>query len=159
MIRRYLAYRPSEVGRVFRLLDMVTDGCPGHGPIHLQASSAANMDSHMLSCARPGLPALGNLAGPIQHCRSAVLSAWQDKVAADLCARSGFRGGPLLDVPGTLQLLASGHVRERDESLLKSVLVGGVWKRLGDSPCHAGSVVVLMVMVTFSGNVLFSSSC
>ena len=37
MLRRYLAYRPAEVGRVYRLLDMVTEGCSGHGPIHLLA--------------------------------------------------------------------------------------------------------------------------
>ena len=82
---------------------------------------------------------MSNLAGPTQHFRSAVLSAWQDKVAADLCARSGLRGGPLLDVPGTLQLLNSRHVRERDKALLRSVLVGGVWNgfllaRVGEQP-------------------------
>ena len=44
----------------------------------------------------------------------------------ELCARSGFRGGPLLDVPGTLQFLHSGQVRERDKALLRSVLLGGV---------------------------------
>ena len=76
---------------------------------------------------RPGLLALSNLAGPIQHFRSAVLGAWQERVAADLCSRRGFRGGPLLDVSGTLQLLNSGHVRERDKAVLRSVFVGGVW--------------------------------
>ena len=48
--------------------------------------------------------------------RSAVFDAWRSKVAADLCARKGFRGGPLLDIPGSHQLLDSSHVRE-----------GGVW--------------------------------
>ena len=38
-----------------------------------------------------------------------------------------FRGGLLLDVHGSLQLLNSSHVRERDEALLRSVMVGGVW--------------------------------
>ena len=42
----------------------------------------------------------------------------------DLCARKGFRGGPFLDVSGTLQLLNSDHVRERDKALLRGVLVG-----------------------------------
>ena len=41
--------------------------------------------------------------------------------------RQGFRGGPLLDVHGSLQLLNSSHVRERDKGLLRSVMVGGVW--------------------------------
>ena len=34
---------------------------------------------------------------------------------------------PFLDVSGTLQLLNSDHVRERDKALLRSVMVGGVW--------------------------------
>ena len=33
----------------------------------------------------------------------------------------------MLDVHGSLQLLTSSHVRERDTSLLRSVMVGGVW--------------------------------
>ena len=41
--------------------------------------------------------------------------------------RKGFRGGPLLDVHGSLQLLDSSHARERDEALLRSIMVGGVW--------------------------------
>ena len=67
------------------------------------------------------------MAGPIQHFRAAVLGAWRDKVAADLCRRKGFRGGPLLDVHGSLQLLSSSHVRERDKALLRAIMVGGVW--------------------------------
>ena len=39
LLRRYLALWPAEVGRVYRLLEMVGDGCPGHGPIHLLSSS------------------------------------------------------------------------------------------------------------------------
>ena len=50
-----------------------------------------------------------------------------DNFSADLCARKGFRGGPSLDIDGTLQLLNSDHVRERDKELLRSILVGGVW--------------------------------
>ena len=73
------------------------------------------------------MPLLSNLAGPIQHFRSAILDAWRNKVAVDLCGRKGFRGGPLLDIHGSLQLLNSSHVRERDKGLLRSVMVGGVW--------------------------------
>ena len=68
---------------------------------------------------RPGLPVLDMVAGPIQHFRSAILDAWRNKVAADLCCRQVFRGGPFLDVSGTLQLLNSDHVRERDKALLQ----------------------------------------
>ena len=131
LLRRYLALWPAEVGRVYRLLDMVSDGCPGHGPIHLLYCSAADIgfhwDSSALAWTRPGLPMLDNLAGPIQHFRSAILDAWRNKVALDLCKRQGFRGGPLLDVHGSLQLLNSSHVRERDKALLRTFLVGGVW--------------------------------
>ena len=56
------------------------------------------------------------------HLCSATLDDW-----ASLCAREGFRGGPLLDAAGTLQLFNSSHVRERDNALLRGVLVGGVW--------------------------------
>ena len=66
------------------------------------------------------------------------------------CGREGCRGGPLLDVHGSLQLLNSSHVRERDEPLLRSIMVGCVWNGF-----HAGSVVPQMVMVIFFGNVPF----
>ena len=35
LLRRYLALWPSQVGRAYRLLEMVGEGCPGHGPILL----------------------------------------------------------------------------------------------------------------------------
>ena len=102
LLRRYLALWPAEVGRVYRLLDMVGDGCPGHGPIHLLSASAAEIgfrwDPHVLAWVRPGLPLLGNLAGPIQHFKAALLDAWRIKVTADLCDRKSFRGGPLFDI-------------------------------------------------------------
>ena len=49
------------------------------------------------------------MAGPIQHFRSAILDAWRNKVAADLCGRKGFRGGPSLDIRGSQQLLNSSR--------------------------------------------------
>ena len=74
------------------------------------------------------LPLLSNLSGPVQHIKAAILDVWRNKVAADLCGRAGFRGGgPLLEVHGSLQLLDSSHVRERDKALLRSVMVSGVW--------------------------------
>ena len=39
----YLALWPAEVGRVYRLLEMVSEGCPGHGPLHLLFASAAEI--------------------------------------------------------------------------------------------------------------------
>ena len=41
-MRRYLAYRPDEVLRVYRLLDLVAAGRPGHGPVHLLLKSACS---------------------------------------------------------------------------------------------------------------------
>ena len=35
LLRWYLALWPAEVGKVYRILEMVGEGCPGHGPIHL----------------------------------------------------------------------------------------------------------------------------
>ena len=66
-----------------------------------------------------GLPPLSNLAGPVQHFKGAILEAWRDKVSSDLCCRKGFRGGPLLDIHGSLQLLTTSHVRERDKAPLR----------------------------------------
>ena len=167
LLRRYLALWPAEVGSVHRLWEMVGKGCPGHGPIHLLSAGAAEIgfqwDPLAPAWSRPGLPLLSNLAGPLQHFKAAILDAWRDKVAADLCGRKGFRGGPLLDVHGSLQLLNSSHVRERDKALLRSIMLGGGGEvgtvfflvkfvvRL--SP--VSFVVRLMGMVICSGNVPF----
>ena len=121
LLRRYLALWLAEVGRVYRLLAMVSEGCPEIG---------FQWDPDALAWFRPGLPLLSKLAGPIQHFKSALLDAWRNKVAADLCGRKGFRGRPLLDIHGSLQLLNSSHVRERDKALLRNVMVGGVWNGL-----------------------------
>ena len=71
MLRRYLALWPSEVGRVYRLLEMATEGCPGHGPVHLLVASACAVgfqwDLLRVGWSRPGLLVLGNLACPVQH--------------------------------------------------------------------------------------------
>ena len=130
LLRRYLALWPSQVGRAYRLLEMVGEGCPGHGPIHLLSASAAEIafrwDPLALAWSRPGLPLLSNLAGLVQHFKAAIFDAWRNKVSADLCGREGFRSGPLLDIHGSLQLLNFSHVRDRDKGLLRSILVG-VW--------------------------------
>ena len=116
---------------VYRLLDSVAEGCAGHGPAHLLVESAPEIgfqwDSRQLGWERLGLPVLSNVACPIQHFWAAVLEGWRVKVSADLCARKGFRGGPWLDLCGTLQLFHSDHVREKDKALLRGILVGGVW--------------------------------
>ena len=65
--------------------------------------------------------------GPFQHFKSAVFDACRDLNSASLCKRKGFRGGPLLDFRGSMQLLFSSHVRDRDKALLREILSGGVW--------------------------------
>ena len=103
LFRRYLALWPSQVGRAYRLLEMVSEGCPAHCPIHLLSASAAEIgfrwDPLALAWSRPGLPLLSNLAGPIQHFKAAILHAWRNTVAADLCDREGFREGALVGCP------------------------------------------------------------
>ena len=68
LLRRYLAYRPLEVPRIYSLLGLVAGGCPGHGPIHLLVESAGiigfSRDPVSLGWNRPGLPVLQHLAGP-----------------------------------------------------------------------------------------------
>ena len=96
LFRRYLALWHSQVGRAYRHFEMVGEGCLGHGPIHLPSTSAAEIGFRWnpvaLAWVRPGLPMLSNLAGPIQHFKAAVLDAWRNKAAADLCGRGRFSG-------------------------------------------------------------------
>ena len=79
LLRRYLALWPAEVGRVYRLLEMVGEGFPVHGPVHLLSASAAEIgfqwDPDVLAWSRPGLPLFSNLAGPLQHFKAAILDA------------------------------------------------------------------------------------
>ena len=155
LLRRYLSFWPTEVGRVYRLLEMVGEGCPGHGFSVAEIGFRWNRDD--LAWSRPGLLLLSNLAGPVQHFRAAILDAWRNRVAADLCGREGFRGRPLLDVHGSLILVM--FEKEIRLCFVTSWLVvsGTVFslKRLGGILLFAGSVVLLMVMGTSFGNVPF----
>ena len=83
MLRRYLAYRPVKVSRVYRLLEHGADGCLGHGPAHLLVESAAEIgfffwSPEMVRWAREGLPVFSNLAGPVQHFQAAILECWRN---------------------------------------------------------------------------------
>ena len=73
LMRRYSAYRPEEVSRVYRLLAAAAEGCSGHGPAHLLVESAGEIGfswcSDGLAWSRPGFPLLSLVAGPIQHFR------------------------------------------------------------------------------------------
>ena len=149
-LHRYLSLCTTEVAGVYRLLEMVSEGCLGHCPVHLLSASAAEVGFRWgplaFAWSRPDLPLHCDLAGPVQHFRAAVLDAWRDKVTADLCGRTGFRGGPLLDFHGSMQLLDSYHVR---------VVSGMVFslRGLGGILLPVDSVVLLMVICF--GNVPF----
>ena len=43
MMCRYLAYCPEEEPRIFRMLDLISRGAQGHGPVHLLLISAAEI--------------------------------------------------------------------------------------------------------------------
>ena len=66
----------------------------------------------------------------------------------------------MLDIHGSLQLLTSSHVRDRDKGLLRSIMVGGVWNgyllgKVRGSLFHGGFVVRLMAMDTSFGECPF----
>ena len=164
LLRRYLAPWPAEGRRVYRLLDTVGEGCPGHGPIHLLSASAAvvgfRWDPDALAWSRPGLPLLSNLAGPVQQ-KAAVLDAWRNKVAADLCGREGVFGAGLcwmfMAPCSSLTLLMF-------EKEMRLCFVAS-WLGVSGMVCfldgieaslfHVGFVGLLIMMVICSGNVPF----
>ena len=80
---------------------------------------------------------------PVQHFRSAFLDAWRFSVFSRLSERKGFLGGEFADFQGSLQLLTSSHLRERDKMLLRAILCGCVWNgfllgkaKKEDVPCR-----------------------
>ena len=127
-LRRYLAYRPDEVDRVYRLLDYASTSSSGHGTVHLLLDSALEIglswDSTQAGWVRSGLSPLRMMTGPIQHFRRTVWQAWQGKAAIDLCKRKGFRGQFCVDVRGSHQLPNSSHLRERDKMFLRATHLG-----------------------------------
>ena len=55
------------------------------------------------------------MTGPVQHFRSATLEAWRFQVFAKLSVRKGFGCVEFADYQGSLQLLTSSHLREREK--------------------------------------------
>ena len=100
------------------MLDLVARGAGGHGLVHLLLASAAEIgfawDGGEQGWLRVALPPLRMLAGPILHFRSAMLQAWQITVTTQPAQRKGFRRVQFADVKGSLQLLISPHLRERE---------------------------------------------
>ena len=91
MLRRYLACRPGEVPGVYRMIGGAAEHHPGTvlriSLLRVLQRLGFQWDPGVLGWERPGLPALSNLAGLIQHFRAAVLEPWRNKVSADLCTR------------------------------------------------------------------------
>ena len=96
MMRRYLAYCPGEETRIFRMLDLISRGSQGHGPVHLLLISAAELgfawNGAEQGWVRVSLPPLRMMTGPVQHFCSSILDAWRFHVFAILSERKGFRG-------------------------------------------------------------------
>ena len=64
------------------------------------------------------------MTGAIQHFRSAILDAWRFHVFTRLSEKQGFLECEFSDFHGSLQLLASSHLRKRDKMLLRAILCG-----------------------------------
>ena len=71
------------------------------------------------------------------------LDAWHFHVFSKLSERKGFWCVEFADLKGSLQLLNSTHLRDRDKMLLRAILCGGVWNafllgkaRKEDVPCR-----------------------
>ena len=73
MMRRYLAYCPDEEPRIFRMLDLISRGAQGHGPVHLLRISAAELgfawDRMEKGWVRVSLPPLRMITGPTSTLR------------------------------------------------------------------------------------------
>ena len=105
MTRRYLAFCPEEEPRIFRMLDLISKGAQGHGPIHLLLISAAELGFAWIGeekgWVRVSLLPLRMMSGPVQHFRSAILDAWRFRVLSGLSDRKGFLGGDFADFQGS----------------------------------------------------------
>ena len=127
----YLAYCPEEEPRIFRMLDLISRSAQGHGPAHLLLTSAAELgfawNGEEKGWVRVSLLPLRMMSSPVQHFCSSIVDAWRYCVFAKLSERKGFWGAEYVDFQGSLQLLTSSHLRERDKMLLRGILCGGVW--------------------------------
>ena len=83
------------------------------------------------------------MSGPIQHFHASILDAWRYRVFAKLSERKVFLGAEFVEFLGSLHLLISSHLRERDKMLLRAILCGCVWNgfllgkaKKEDAPCR-----------------------
>ena len=128
------------------MLDLISRRAQGHGPVHLLTSAAElgfAWAGEEKGWVRVSLPPLRMMTGAVQHFRSAILDAGRFSVFSKLSERKGFLGGGFADFQGSLQLLASSNLRERDKMLLRAILCGGFWNgfllgkaKKEDVPCR-----------------------
>ena len=129
------------------MLDLISRGAQGHGPVHLLLISVAELgfawDGNEHGWLRFSLPPLRVMTGPVQNFRSAILEAWRFHVFAKLSERKGFWGVEFADFQGSLQLLTSSHLLEQEKMLMRAILCGGVWNgfllgkaKKEDVPCR-----------------------
>ena len=117
------------------MLDFVSRGAQGHGPVHLLLISAAELgfswDGAEKGWVRVSLPPLRMMTGPLQLLNGlTVLDAWRFGVFPGFLRRRGFGEVNLLIFKSSLQLLNSTHLRERDEILLRAILCGVCLERI-----------------------------
>ena len=81
MMLWYVAYCPEKEPRIFRMLDLISRGAQGHGPVHLLLISSAELgfawDVDEGGWVRVSFPPLRMMTGPVQHFYSSVLDAWR----------------------------------------------------------------------------------
>ena len=127
LLRRYLAHWPAEVCRVYRLLEVVGESSPGHGPIHLLTASAAEIGFRWDPVGMGLVKAWVCLCSVIWLALSSIsrlLFLMLGGIRFLLIFAAGRASEVCLCWHGSLQLLNSSHVRERDKALLRSIMVG-----------------------------------
>ena len=124
MMRRYLAYCPGEEPRIFRMLDLISQG---HGPVTLLLISAAELgfawDGEEKGWVRVSLPPLRMMSGPTQHSYSSILDAWRYCIFPSYTSEMAFGSC----VCGFSRLFTTTYLREREKMLLRAILCGGIW--------------------------------
>ena len=137
MMRRYLAYCPELEPRIFRMLDLVSRGSQGHGPVHVLLISAAELgfawDGAEKGWVRVSLPLPEDDDWACSgFFFSSILDACRYGIFAKLSEWKGFwEEAEYADFQGSLQLLNSSHLRERGKMFLRAILC---WRRLERIP-------------------------
>ena len=112
------------------MLDLISWGAQGHGPVHLLLISAAELgfawEGEEKGWVRVSLLPLRMVTGPVQHFYSSILDAWRYCSFAKLYERKFFWGLSMLILKALYNHIPR-HLRERDKMLLRAILFGGVW--------------------------------